>query len=346
MYPCALRFAASVVVSLCLGGCALTKVTPGPTISETRFGAATAAATPEPGTSVLAHAELVFAANLSASAGAPDDSSKASQAYRSGLALLDMRCDVYLDALGSANQAAANEQKQVGIVGGFVSAAMGLAGSSAKAIAATAATFSFGGSSLDAFTTSFLFSDAAKSVVKLVQQSRSAYKAAVLDQATTLDYPGAVALLTGYEQICRPAQIRSLVDEAVAGAKVVAENPGALSSQSATTVLLGSLTGLLRVGVAEADGIVLYAWSTSDAAGRARLQANSKFLSDLVAKETAQKLDEELRPAFAPLALDGNPVAARWADAVAVLKADPALRVIPTKSALKTVGVPILGIQH
>ena len=355
----------SLIPALMLGACATTKTSPGPTISETVMGPSAAASAPIPGTTVLAQAEYVFAADLFDSARESDSSAKAARANRSGLALLDMRCNQYLEALGTANQAASNERKQVGIIGGFTSAIMGLTGSTAKAIAASATTFSFAGSTMDAFTNSFLFSDAAKSVTKLVRQAQGAYKTAAQSQTGEFDYPGAVSLLTGYEQVCRPAQIRGLIDEAVAAAKIVAEDPGALSADSAVITLLGNLTGALKKTVTESDGIALYAWLISDSSGRSAIKTNSTFVAALFPPETDATLEAKLSPVLAPLAIKGNPVASRWASSVALLKpvakaaaavpavpaapavlAAPVTPVIAPPSTLpKTLSVPMLAVQ-
>lgn len=211
---CALALALAGLAAI--AGCSTYQTSPGKPIADTAF---------KEGITVFNLAAETFAKDLQASALASDQSAPALKAFRSGRAMLDLQCDRYLDAVGSANQAASNERKQVSLIGGLASAIMGLTGSSAKEIAGVATTFSFAASSMDAFTTAYLFSDAAHSVTKIVRESQSAFLASVQGQLPGLDYPDAVALLTRYESVCRPSQIRALIDEAIAKGRVVAEAP-------------------------------------------------------------------------------------------------------------------------
>lgn len=298
-----------------LSGCATTMTKPDITIAQTQFGAAGAASAPAPGATVIQQAALVFARDLydSASAGQAEREAKALAALRSGRALLDLRCSKYLDDLGIANQEARYERQQVDIVGGFTSAIMGLTGSGAKAVAGVASTFSFAGASMDARTTTFLFSDASKSITKLVRDAQHAYILAIEDQLGGLDHAGMVSLLTGYEQLCRPSEIRRLIDEAVAASTIVAEVPGGAVASTQLVTLLGKLTGSLQHFVDEGDAIVLYAWFT-DVANRQSIKDQSAFIKELNLPD--DKLAEKLSSNFLPLALAGNLLAKRWADAV------------------------------
>ena len=121
-----------------LYGCSTYRVAPGPTIAETPV---------KGGGTAFDAAAALFAADLqiSAAMNPPDDATAtaaALKAFKSGLAMQDLQCDRYIDAVGGANQAASNERKQVGLIGGFASAIMGLTGSSAKQIAGVATSFS------------------------------------------------------------------------------------------------------------------------------------------------------------------------------------------------------------
>lgn len=332
------RFVAVMLLgcSLVFTGCATTTTQPKPTIANTKFGTANAAQAKE-GTTVLEQAALTAAEGFFESAKLPTDNGKAMTAFRTGRALLDHYCNEYLDALGSANQRAGNERKQTGLIGGFASAIMGLTGSSAKEIAGVASTFSFTQASMDAFTTSYLFSDAASSITKLVRDAQSAYLRAAEDQLATLDYPGAVSLLGGYEQICRPAQIRGLIDQAIAAARIVPETPGALPEDAAVVALLGNLTGALGTVVAEGDAIALYAWFVADGTGRTTVQSRSQFVqAQTITPAAIAALPGKLSSLFTPLTLKGNAIAKRWAPAVAKLTATTpppapeALLIVPT----------------
>lgn len=314
--------AGATALALALAGCATRSVAPGPTIADTPVPAAAG----EPALTVFQHAAETFARALQASAAAPADTGKAATAFLSGRAMLDLQCERYLDAIGGANQAARNERQQVSLIGGFTSAIMGLTGSGAKEIAGVATAFSFAGSSMDAYTGAYLFSDASKSVGKIVRDGQGAFLGAVQGQVASLAYADAVALLTAYEAICRPAQIRHLIDEAVSRGTVVTERPGGERSGEAE---VGSVLVLLRTqlgrSVSEEEAIVLYAWYRAPSALRDRIAARFEPAKSLVASLGAATLDQRLAQAFLPLTLGGSLVGARWAAGAADIAraADP-----------------------
>ena len=300
-----------------LAGCATVGTSPGITVAKTTFVDAALPSAPAKGASVIDWSAAVFVHDLRASAANPDDDAQAVKAFRTGKAFLDLQCSAYIDALGSANQAASNERKQVSVIGGLATALMGLTGSEAKDIAIAATTISFAGSSMDAFAGTFLFSDAAKSISKLVGDAQSAYMTSVADNLTTLDYSAAVALLVGYERLCRPSDIRRLIDEAVTAATLVTESPGKLPTDSAIVMLLGQLAGALGQPVSEADAVVLYSWfSKSDR--RNDIKTQSPLLTGLLSTpgSTDAALESKLKLPFLPLGIKDHPLALRWATAI------------------------------
>lgn len=309
-------------LALLLGGCATRRAAPGPTIADMPVPAAAG----QPGRTVFEHAAETFALALQASAADPDDPGKAARSFLSGRAMLDLQCERYLDAVGGANQQASNERKQVSLIGGFTSAIMGLTGAGAKEIAGVATAFSFAGSSMDAYTEAYLFSDASKSVGKIVRDGQGAFLTAIQGQLGAIRYADAVALLTGYEAICRPAQIRALIDEAVARGTVVTERPGGERSGDAEVAsVLVLLRAQLGRSLAEEEAVVLYAWYRAPAALRDKIAARFEPARSLVASLGAATLEQRLAQAFLPLALGGSAVAARWAPAAADIAraADP-----------------------
>lgn len=302
-----------------IAGCATVGTQPDVTIAQTQFSGANTLTTPAAGTNVLQRSVDVFVIMLTDSSANEDNKDKALQAFRSGIAMLDLRCSAYLDALGLANQRTSNERRQVDLIGGFVAAISGLTGASAKQIAATSTAFSFTGSSMDAFTNAYLFSDAANSVTKLVRESQQAYLGSIDKQLETLDYHGAVALLSGYEGLCRPGGIRTLVDEAIAAAKIVAQQPGGPSTDQAAIEVLGQLTAALSRQITEPEAVVLYAWFSMPAQ-RTAIATQSTFITALLANGvTVAQLQQKLGPIFLPLSLQGHPLAKRWANAVALV---------------------------
>ncbi len=166
---------------------------------------------------------------------------------------------------------------------------------------------------MDAYSTSMLFSDASKSVGKLVRDAQRAYLLDIQPQLDNLDYADAILLLTGYEQTCRPAEIRRMIDEAVAKSVIVAEVPGGTDTQAIK--LLSELSAALGASVNEGDAISLYAWFT-DVDNRADIAEGTQFLAGLLAKTDATALVSKIGSSFMPFYLSGNPIAQRWAYAV------------------------------
>ena len=292
-----------------LQGCSTLQTGPGKTIAETPISGAS---------TVFERSATTFGTKLSASADDPGDSGKASEALLAGRAMLDLQCERYLDAVGSANQASTNERKQVSLIGGFAAAIMGLTGSTAKQIAGVATSFSFAGSSMDAYTTTYLFSDAAKSVTKIVRQSQNAYLTALESQDPELNYPNVVALLTGYEALCRPAQIRALIDEAIAKTTIVAEVKSPQPVDAEVGSVLSALTAALGQPISEPEAINLYAWYTnpSSRSTGAKTEVNEPIASLKKSGVTDARLALLLSQAFLPISLAGSTVPARWAPAV------------------------------
>ena len=292
-----------------LQGCSTLQTGLGKTIAETPISGAS---------TVFEKSATTFGTKLSASADDPGDSGKASETLLAGRAMLDLQCERYLDAVGSANQASTNERKQVSLVGGFAAAIMGLTGSTAKQIAGVATSFSFAGSSMDAYTTTYLFSDAAKSVTKIVRQSQSAYLSALESQDPELNYPNVVALLTGYEALCRPAQIRALIDEAIAKTTIVAEVKSPLPVDAEVGSVLSALTAALGQPISEPEAINLYAWykNPSSRSTGAKTESNEPIASLKKAGLTDARLVSLLSQAFLPISLASSTVPSRWAPAV------------------------------
>lgn len=293
---------------LASAGCATHGVSPGPTIFETVVQPHAG----DPKRTVLELSAVTFAAALTESASDPPNTVKGQKVFITGRAMLDLQCERYLDAVGSSNQAATNDRKQVSLVGGFASAVMGLTGSTAKEIAAVATSFSFAGSSMDAFTTSFLFSDASKSVTKIVRSAQGAYLNEIEAQVPSLDYGGAVALLTGYEAICRPAQIRALIDDAVSRGRVVAELPGQVSDDTEVSTVLTLLRTQFGRAFSEEEAIVLYSWYRSPQALRTLMEVALEPIRTVVTGLNAAAVEQRLAIAFLSVSMAGSHIPARW----------------------------------
>lgn len=207
---------AAILLTGVLSGCATRAVAPGALLADMPSQADGATAT----VSVADRTLALFAEAIRDSAATPDDAGKAKMALQRGMGALDMQCQRYLDGLGSANQAADYERQATSLTGGLLSALMGITGSPAKQISGVAAGFSFAGASMDAYTNTYLFSDASKSVGHLVRESRQVFLQKTRYDENTLTFGTTVTILQAYESVCRPAQIRELVDQAIAKSTV------------------------------------------------------------------------------------------------------------------------------
>lgn len=329
---------------LLLFGCSTIRGGAGP-------GKSIADTTVSEGKTVFDTAAETFAMDLKASAADKSSVDKGAQAFLSGRAMLNLECSRYMTAIGDAIQAATNDRQQVGLIGGFTSAIMGLTGSSAKQIAGVATTFSFAGSIMDSYTTSYLFSDAATSVGTIVSGAQSAYLSSIEQDIPKLGYADAVAMLTGYEALCRPAQIRALIDDAVAKATIVAKVKAPLPSDQEVASVLAILAAALGRPISEAEAINLYAWYTSPAERSAgpklenndpipTLKAGPPALSDA-------DLQKRLVPGFLQVSLASSLIPARWAAALAKLKTTPVAgpAVAPTPAAALAAPAPVAPLS-
>lgn len=287
----------------------------------------------EGGGSAFDRTRTRFATDLLDSITEPDCGTKAEKLFRSGMAMLDMQCSRYLDAIGLANQTAGNNRRQMSLVSGFAAAMMGMAGSTAKEIAGLTASFSFSGSSLESANTTFLFSDAASSVTKIVRESQKAWldttsTPAFLDGMKNLD---AIRMLDAYEQLCRPPAIRALIDQSIARGTIVPQR--AHTSDADTVAALESLQAVLGMPVTESQAIILYTWLKHPAqrSAGARL-SGSEPLTTLLATRTEQVLAGQLARAFLPTALTDSQVPLRWSASVRFLLAPGGADVTPASS--------------
>lgn len=314
--------AAAPVLAALLTGCATYRTDPPPPFGDITFvKPSKTGAVPEEGQTQVEFAQQTFLDALWDSAGKVDDEVRARKAYETGLAALTSQCESYLGKLGAANQRASNERKQVGLTGGFFSAIMGLTGSAASSISGVATAFSFAGSSMDASATTFLFTDAAKSLTNLVHSAQQAYIAKAAESLPGLHYSGAVTLLAGFSAQCEPGKIRALVDEAVTNATIVAETPGQQSTDARLLILIGTLAGTLGQPVDESTALTYYAWYTGNALQRAKVKNGDPSLKARLTTAAAEAAFESLlTPFFAPLALKDDPIAKRWAAAAEQLK--------------------------
>lgn len=326
-----------LLVAFIVAGCATAGASPGPTIGQLTFTEQARPASPSKGMTVAEWSAVVFVHDLVASAASPEDEDLAVKAFRTGKAFLDHHCNAYMNTLGNANQAASNERKQIGIIGGLVSALMGLTGSDAKDIAIAAATLSFTASSRDAFTSTFLFSDAANSITSLVGRAQRAYLKSVEGDLAILDYSATVALLAGYERLCRPAEIRRLIDESVAEASLKVPNTTKpLASPQEVASLLEKLTKDLGRPVSEAEAITLFAWF-SKPGRRAEVKSGSPFITSLLAAlgDNDAALESKVQNSLLPIGVNDDPIALRWSASVNAVPG-----ALPTLPKAAAVGAP------
>ena len=303
-----------------LGGCAQYRAPVPKSIGDYEF-TSTASKTR---VSAAQHADNVFTDSLADSAATPTDPAKAQAMLETGFAAVNIDCERYLHDLGTANQNSLNARQQTTIAGGFITSIMGLYGSAAADISAVSALASTAASSQDTSNSIFLFTDAYKTISKIVHDAQNAYLANLQAQnVARLSYSQSVNLLARYASLCQPTEIRRLIDEAVQAAQLTAKSPGTDAPTQELTTVLQALTTALKTNVAEGDAISLYAWflhpepavgaapSTRDA-----IEAGSPFVAQV--KRSAAANDNNtlaglLGSIFTPLSIAGDPLASRWA---------------------------------
>lgn len=345
----------AAVACLLATGCATRQVSPGPALAEMTI--------PERSRTLQEEARDRFVTALKLALENTDSSKSAAAmdgAWRTGVAYINLQCNAYIDGVGLANQAADNERRQTSLVGGLTASLMGLNSMNARDIAGVAAAFSFAGSSMDTYTSSYLFSDAAKSITRIVRESQAAFLTSVADQGgvSTLHVGEVVNLLVGYQAVCRPAHIRAMVDELVANGSVQAEFRRPAVSDGELALTLEALRTALGRSFSEEEGIQLYAWSSSPAnrSGGRKLSeqepakgllasltpATAGLSAEAAAQAAVAELDKRLRRAFLGLSLPGSRLQARWSPAVATLtQAEPAPPATPA-SATPAVGSTVV----
>jgi len=273
----------------------------------------------------------IFVVAIQTAASAPRNPTSAQEMLDTGLAAINVDCDRYLADLGTANQNALNARQQTTILGGFITTIMGLYGSPTADVTAVSALASGAASSQDVSNSIFLFTDAYKSISKIVHDAQAAFVGDLQKQdASALTYSQATGVLVRYANLCQPTEIRRLIDESIQAAQIVAK-PSAGTVDPASQELadvLEKLTKSLSRNVIEGDAIVLYAWYSHPEKGaenkpstRDQIQQTSPFMKQLDAS-TLQNLNGVLTPIFAPLSIAGDPLAARWSQ--------PSIQVLPS----------------
>jgi hypothetical protein len=310
-------------LALSLSACSTLRVSPGDSFADLVDAA---------GKTVVENSQATLLAKMTASARSPGDSTAAAALWLSGRSMLDLRCQRYVDSVGMTNQSAANERKQTGLAGGVITALMGLTGSPAKQISGVGSLFSFAGSSMDVYTSTFLFSDAAKSIRTIVELSQNKFLEEVSAPAT---YADAINFLVAYEALCRPPHIRSMIDQAIAQGKVASDGAPATAASLELAIQENTVRGALANPKLSADDIVkLYAWLTSPDERSEGAKLNTiEPMKTLLAQPKTPTLEQTLQIAFVQSRLPGSSVAKGYEPLVKKLIADrkpPAAPAAPT----------------
>lgn len=147
-----------------------------------------------------------------------------------GMDLVSANCMLYFAKLGGADQHLRFARKETALAGGFIASALALANATPKAIANTAAIFSFTAASMDSYADTYIFSPDVKAVEALVRSALDAQKIigaaeiSAVQNGNTLSYSRVANFLLVMEGICQPHGVRALVNKAVEGQSAV---PGA-----------------------------------------------------------------------------------------------------------------------
>ncbi|MDH6168130.1 hypothetical protein M2282_003281 [Variovorax boronicumulans] len=144
-----------------------------------------------------------------------------------GMELISANCTRYFSRLGAADQHLRFARRETVLTGGVVATALGLANSTPKVIANTAALFAFGAATIDGYSETYVFSPDVKAVQSLVISALNAQKALgdglIVDAQASkyLSYTKVANFLLVMESSCQPHGIRELVNRAVLGLKAV-----------------------------------------------------------------------------------------------------------------------------
>lgn len=156
-----------------------------------------------------------------------------------GMELISANCVRYFSRLGAADQHLRFARRETVLTGGVVATALGLANSTPKVIANTAALFAFGAATIDGYSETYVFSPDVKAVQGLVLSALDAQRVAgnalVLDARSGkyLGYTKVTSFLLVMESTCQPHGIRELVNRAVLGLKAVPADAPAVVAPAA-----------------------------------------------------------------------------------------------------------------
>ena len=196
--------------------------------------------------------QLVTMANLPSKPQAHD--SNWELVMKSGMSLIDDQCNDYLGALFAYDKNQHKRRTDLTATGAVTAVLMGLSGTPAAPIAATAAVFGYAGNLFDAQVNSVLFQLGAPAVQSIVNKSQGAYRTAVMANLDNYQsQPDVMLGLQGYLQLCTPVTIESAIDQASATANFQTQSDQAKNPQPLLTQTSTAPVDLGTVGAANYD---------------------------------------------------------------------------------------------
>ena len=316
----------AVAVVVAFAGCSTPPpLRPGPLIADQ---------TESTGTSVIARTGQSFLNEVTACTATPAPACSPPKTWQQGRAFLELTCSGYMDRVGNGAQNSSFARKETALTGGFVAGALALAEKSAKTVGTVATLFTFAEASQDAWAASYLFAPGSNSVAILVSRAQASYLDAAKTRATAPDltFDQAIELLTGYEELCRPARIRGLVDDAIVNAQIKADSTTDAVNDLDVQELLTQLRAVLGgQTVSEQDAIELFIWYGGTGKASAKVLQSLKDKGFVASAEelTKSRSKSILGPVFARVLVAGSPIYKRWQAAIAALSDDKSAAVAP-----------------
>jgi len=142
-----------------------------------------------------------------------------------GIEFVDQECEGFVQALHRYDREQNALARGVSLVGTTASSIMGVAGSSAKALAVVASAFGLTSEGLSIARESVLYKIDPAAIRILISEAQAQYKAAVkTNRGVYTSRSAAMSGLQGYLALCLPATLESAVNTAVANSRFVTLN--------------------------------------------------------------------------------------------------------------------------
>jgi hypothetical protein len=191
------------------------------------------------------------------------DSLQWDDVVRAGMDYVDEQCELYMNSIFWAHRVSDTLVKNLGLVGATTSAVLGLADASSATIGYVAAAFGLSAAVVDVTASGLLYKLNPSVVRSVIENSKSAYRSAVLNKDSTHQYrnkPGAAAAIRGYLALCLPAGIEKQINNSLTNQEFTADpgetpvvKPIGAKTQQSTQILKRTEEIIERLTKVQAD---------------------------------------------------------------------------------------------